>query len=42
MVKPRSIYYVAPNSDGNYSKAAPNTKNNYKYKTLTLYCCKIL
>ena len=35
MLKPKHIYYVAPSSDGTTPKVVPNTKKNYKYKTLT-------
>ena len=32
MLKSKIISYVAPDSYENYSKVAPNTKKNYKYK----------
>ena len=36
MLKLKRIDYVAPCSEENTHEVAPNTKRNYKYKTLTL------
>ena len=36
MFQLKGIYYVAPCSERTTSEVAPNTKKNYKYKTLTL------